>query len=78
MAGVLGPGALAGTLLVVVLYSLKRLPWAVPCLDCLAANEWYSLTLTLVQGWGFVSAALLACVLARGTGDTASRGRDAG
>lgn len=77
VAVVLGPGVLAGALLVAALHSWKRLPWAMPCLDCLAANEWYSVALTLVQGWGFVSAAVLAWVLARHAGDKGARGQDA-
>ena len=65
VALVAGAGAVAGALLVGVLYSFNRLPWAMPCLDCLAANEWYSIALTFVQGWGFASAAALAWVLSR-------------
>jgi hypothetical protein len=77
VAAILGLGALAGALVVVALHRLELLPWAMPCLDCLAANEWFSLALTLVQGWGFVSASVLAWVLVRRAGNERARGQDA-
>lgn len=52
--------AAASALLVACLYSMHRLPWAMPCLGCLASEEWYSFVLTFLQGWGFGSAVSLA------------------
>lgn len=62
---VMASGALGGLLLAASFYAVGLIPWAMPCLDCLARNEWYSVLLTLIQGWGFTSAATLGWALFR-------------
>ena len=58
-------GVLGSALVVAALYGLRRLPWAMPCLDCLASSQWFSVALTFVQGCGFVSALVLCYWLVR-------------
>lgn len=62
---VMASGALGGLLLAASFYAMGLIPWAMPCLDCLARNEWYSVLLTLIQGWGFTSGAALGWALFR-------------
>ena len=62
---VMACGALGGLLLAASFYAMGLIPWAMPCLDCLARKEWYSILLTLIQGWGFTSAAALCWALFR-------------
>ena len=64
-ARVLAFGAVGAGVLVAVFFGLRALPWAMPCLDCLASNEWYSVCLTFLQWWGIGSAAVLAWRFAR-------------
>lgn len=59
VAVVLTSGALGGLVLVASFYAMRLIPWAMPCLNCLARHEWYSVLLTWIQGWGFTSAAVL-------------------
>jgi hypothetical protein len=65
---VVAVGAIGGGLIVSLLVWAQLLPWAMPCLGCLASNEWYSVVLTFIQGWGFVSAGALGSWLVSSRG----------
>ena len=60
LATILLSGVAGGGLLVALLYGLRLIPWVISCLDCFASSPWYSLILTFLQGWGFVSGVALA------------------
>jgi hypothetical protein len=56
---VLLSGLAGGAALAVALVSAYRLPWLSACLNCVTNSPWFSVALTMCQGWGFVSAVAL-------------------